>query len=223
MNTKITTILTLSDFNLQFAQLNDDRFFEKIPSEDYRRLIYESQKCGKLVAEDVINKFPTATLDEIVSKLGIELVFSEMTVDKNFTSVGYFESPNKIVVNSTLKEKDYFFEEIGLSWFNYDFWKEIVIAHELFHFFQEKNTNTFIDQYKISLWHLGPYQNKTKLLSLGEIAAMSFAKKLLALDFYPGFLELLIIYPYFPDEVGRKLDEILSRDRNKMIEQLFND
>ncbi len=210
---KIDDFLALPEETIQFVQLKEDRFFSKIPSEEYRCLIHKASDCGKLAAQRMLEQNPSLSLAEMIGKLGIELSFSEMTVDKMFASVGYFESPNKIIINSKIHEQESFFENNELSWLKYSEWKNIVIAHELFHYFQEQDKTLFINNYKLPLWRIGPYQHKTKLGSLSEIAATAFAKKLLSLTFYPGFLEYLILYPYFPEEIERKIDDVTRMAR----------
>lgn len=200
----------LSEEQLQFAQLREDRLFDKIPKQDYALILDNTTEYAKKQAKELLEKYPLSSIEEIVQSLSLKLSYEELPLAKEFMSVGYFELPNKIVVNEALKENDAFFKKMNLDELTFDSASKIIIAHELFHYLQTEDTNCFINSYEVVLWKLGKYKHRSKVSSLAEIGAMVFAKELLNLEFYPAFFELLLTYPYFPKEIGQKLEAIYS-------------
>lgn len=190
-------------------KLREDRFFEKIPHEDIGEILSKSYHCGVALAEKVQLDFVGATVLDIINKLEITVEETALSTESRFFSIGYFEQPSKIVINSSLDEKQAFFDDLGIAAFSRDSRRQIILAHELFHYFQSQETDLFVDQYQIQLWQLGPYKHRTAIASLKEFAAMAFTEKLLGLAFFPGYFEELSAYPFYPEAIQQKLLRLL--------------
>lgn len=190
-------------------KLSEDRFYSKIPKDTVHEVIEKAKLSGAELSEELQIRYPGYSLTEIADELGIAIVFEELPVDEQFTSIGYFESPKKIAVNKQITTASFCDERF--DWLKDDCWQEIVIAHELFHYFQEQERVSFVTEHRVPLWKLGPYTHTTQIASLAEIAAMSFAKSFLDLKIYPGYLDLFLTAIYFPKEIASKLTELLTK------------
>ncbi|MGI6154538.1 MAG: hypothetical protein ACOYEB_01135 [Enterococcus lemanii] len=211
MSEAMQALLTTPEQRLQLTQLQEDLYFAKIPKEDYSTILEETNTFAKNKAKECRIKYSGQSLKEILKALNLQLVYEELPISEEFTSIGYFETPAKIGINQALKQNDTILNQFGLEWLTFDVWEEIVIAHELFHYFQSQEKENFLNKYKVSLWKLGFYTHQTKINTLSEIAAMVFAKEFLQLDFYPGYLHLFLIYPNFPKEVNERMQEVIVR------------
>ncbi len=70
----------------------------------------------------------------------------------------------------------------------------IFLAHELYHHFDCTRGHAPLSrQHPVEIFRLGPLKWTSGLSSLSEIAAGSFAQKLLALSFHPRVLDLLLL------------------------------
>lgn len=183
-----------------------DRIGRRLSDAQQKNLTQMAQSEGKRLGKQLRQDFPELAPSEIAKVFGVKVEYKEYTVHESFTSIGYFEIPNQIVVNQKLKEKDDYFKAQGLPEMRFGEWREIVIAHELFHYFQEQTPELFVNQYRVELWKLGPYHHQSSFSLLGELAGMAFAKSLLALDFYPGVIEWYLLYAYFPEKMAQQVE-----------------
>jgi hypothetical protein len=189
---------------------NRDRIGSRLSEAQQKNLYQLAQTEGERIGKQLKQDFPDLLPSEIAEWFGVNVVYKEYTIHESFTSIGYFEIPDQIVVNQKLKEKDDYFKEQGLPEMQFKIWKEIVIAHELFHYIQEQTPELFVNQYRVELWKLGPYHHQSSFSLLGELAGMAFAKALLALDFYPGVIEWYLLYAYFPEKMEQQAELLLK-------------
>lgn len=188
---------------------NRDRIGRRLSEEKQEELCQLAQAEGTRIGKQLRQDFPNMCPSEIAEVFGVKVSYKEYTIHESFTSIGYFEIPNQIVVNQKLKEKDAYFKEQGLPEMRFERWKEIVIAHELFHYIQELTPELFVNQYRVELWKLGPYHHQSSFSLLGELAGMAFAKALLDLAFYPGVIEWYLLYAYFPEKMKQQAEMFL--------------
>lgn len=187
-----------------------DRIGRRLSDAQQKNLYQLAQTEGERVGKQLKQDFPELLPSEIAELFGVNVMYKEYTIHESFTSIGYFEIPNQIVVNRKLEEKDDYFKEQGLPEMQFNVWKEIVIAHELFHYIQEQTPELFVNQYRVELWKLGPYHHQSSFSLLGELAGMAFAQALLALDFYPGQIEWYLLYAYFPEKMEQQAELLLK-------------
>ncbi|MBP1046040.1 hypothetical protein I6N96_07075 [Enterococcus sp. BWM-S5] len=204
MKTYIERLKQASQQQFITIAFNRDRIGRRLTEAQQENLCQLAQAEGERLGTQLRQDFPEMLPSEIAKIFGVAVTYKEYTIHESFTSIGYFEIPNQIVVNQKLKEKDSYFKEQGLTEMQFDRWKEIVIAHELFHYIQEQTEELFVNQYRVELWKLGPYHHQSSFSLLGEIAGMSFAKSLLSLDYYPGLIEWYLLYAYFPEKMKQQ-------------------
>lgn len=75
--------------------------------------------------------------------------------------------------------------------------REILLAHELFHYYEYRDAKTiFTENEKKDIPILGVFHNRSRILCLGEIAAMRFAKRIVDLSYSPYVYDVLLAYLY---------------------------
>jgi hypothetical protein len=92
--------------------------------------------------------------------------------------------------------------------------ESMLLAHEMFHYFEEDNKEIYTKTKKIELWKLGPIHYKSQLAALSEIAAMSFARQLLHLDYNPYVFDAIMLYPHDGKKTQELVNEILTFKNN---------
>ena len=89
--------------------------------------------------------------------------------------------------------------------------KGLLLAHELFHFVEEKyKDEIFTKQEKIRLWSLGPLHNDSTVIALSEIAAMAFAQAITGIPYSPYVMDVFLVYGYSPEEASGLYEEIME-------------
>ncbi|MCR4942987.1 MAG: hypothetical protein K5986_00660 [Clostridium sp.] len=170
------------------------RFSEK----ERNLLISKANICGREEAEKIKEKFNTESIYECTEKLNLNVDYPDKPVGGAHILFAQFVEPNNISLfkDSLDKAKKLIEEESLHNIFEEDSIREILLAHEVFHFIEEKNDELFKKTEKIRLWKLGPLKNDSSIVALGEIAGMAFAKEFLKLEFSPYILDIFLVYIY---------------------------
>ena len=74
--------------------------------------------------------------------------------------------------------------------------EELLIAHELFHFFEENDPKLKQTDVRFQSFKLGPIKLTSKLIAVSEIAAMNFAKEITNSVVNPCVLDILLQLPH---------------------------
>ena len=192
------------DFRRQFsaAAAYDDRQFAafllaadplaaKLKASQREEIIAGAMQCGIASAQELSERYASASPSEIARRLGMKIVADERARARLVLS-SYDSGKAAITINRALiaKLKQCLAEELLLPPFDAE---ELAVAHELFHVLEAKNAAIFTRRFKITLWHLGPFQYRSTVLAASEIAATLCAKALCRLHFNPVLLEPLIL------------------------------
>lgn len=176
-------------------QITQDILFNKIKKDDYEYIIDNSLKAGNYLAQEIKNN----DIEEICYENKISIKNIETKPGTKKLLFGQFTTPNKIVISITpidnlmklIKKTKY------KKLFNKSDVYNVILAHELFHYFEIKNRKTiFTQNYKICLWKLFNYKHQSTLRCTSEIAAMKFAKELTNVDYFPNILDVLLLYSF---------------------------
>ncbi|WP_313583434.1 hypothetical protein [Lacrimispora sp.] len=112
-----------------------------------------------------------------------------------------FEEPDRITVyeervsnvQQLLDNLGVFSDNTLISSYNSSLAEQIILAHEFFHFLDyEGNLTDGISRIKITVF--GKLKLHVRVSALSEIAAMAFARDLLALNVHPCILDLLLVH-----------------------------
>jgi hypothetical protein len=87
---------------------------------------------------------------------------------------------------------------------------DILLAHELFHFYEFSRPSLYTTQKNLRLWKIGPFHNDSAVPCLGEIGAMAFARELLGLKYLPYVFDVLMLYPSRSRQARRVYEHIIT-------------
>jgi hypothetical protein len=186
---------------------------DKISEEEKNRLTIKAIECGHAYADQLAEKYGTRVPSKIAEALGIEISYPDVPTDLSRVTFAEFVEPNKVMLYKDNLDKAYALlknekasEILGELQI-----EELLLAHEIFHYIEVKDAETIFTQTeKVELWAIKPFRNRSTIRSLGEIAGMAFAEKLLGLTYSPFVMDVFFVYGY-NDEVAVNLyDEIME-------------
>lgn len=189
-----------------------DTLRNKVSQEQREELICKANECGINYADKVISDFGmhegASSLPQIVAeKLKLKVHYKESSRYGEDFTFAYYESNGNITIFSEYIQKvKILIEKYKLnSTFGELPVAETLLAHEIFHYIEDCYTDTiFTRQFKIDLWKFKFFKNQSTIRSLSEIAAMSFAKRLTGLGYYPVVFDVLIGYS-IDEKIGHRL------------------
>lgn len=207
-----TPNLNLSDILEDLVEISDEKWGtyafaneplrEKFTSNERKALSKQAIECGKAQAREYRKKYPNYTIDQIAKAMGVKVTYPDIP-DRGLGGgqvlFARFINPNRIEVFTDCTKKAY--EAIK----NYNLYnilqvygvKEVLTAHELFHYIEEIKSKTIFTQTKtIDVRPFGIFHNHSKILCLSEIAAMAFTKEILGLSYSPYIFDVMLVYLY---------------------------
>lgn len=192
-----------------------DRLERKIKDDVKSYLIQQSLEVGKKEANLLKEKFPTASPLNIIESLGLKLEHKdEENIDTqsgvHYVLLGCYESPDQIMIcDKTIGRLQRYLEETEHPIFSEISVKDIVLAHEIFHYIEEQKEDLFTNRFQVDVFSVGPFRKKSTVLCAGEIAGMTFAKTLLNLPFEPAILNYIVMRIWNPPAAERTLESML--------------
>lgn len=188
----------------------------RLADDERDQLLFQCIEEGTKYASALKKQYPDLRPAEIAERLGITVYRPKMPSGGGHVRFAEFEQPNKIRVfldafdkaEELIREcgEDKFFAKISLE--------DVLIAHELYHFVEMINGDEIFTQNKqIELWGVGKLKYRSKLVSLPEITAMSFAKELTGLPFSAYFFDVFLTYSY-----NKELGTVIFNEIKKLNE-----
>lgn len=209
---KVDFLTNISDQEWGQYAFSRDPLNRKVTNHVKQELIEKAIECGSQHAVQIRQKYPAHSVKEIAAGMNAKITFKDSYGTENYIMFACYNSPNSITLfKDNIKLVNQLIQEHQLqSMLNHVDVEELLIAHELFHFIEEHDTDIFTKNAKITLWKLGKFQYKSRLTALSEIAAMQFAKDLLALDFNPFVFDVLMLFPLNEGKANQLADEITT-------------
>jgi len=170
--------------------LQADPLAGKLTSAQREQIIGGAMQCGIDVARMLGEQFSSAAPSEIARLMGLKIAEGGIAGKLVLSSYDANSATITLHRSLTLRVKQWAAEEELLPPFELD---ELAIAHELFHVCESRDSEIFSRRFKVTLWRLGPLQNRSTVPAAGEIAAASCAKRLCCLGFSPILLEPVIL------------------------------
>lgn len=175
-----------SDEFLAYLELKQDMLFHKIPADDIWNYLEKSLEIGK----SFVSKLKSKDIFELYAESDIRI--KEEKHDGVFYKVqmrAQFESDRKGNNLVYLYEKSIAqlaeANKLGLTEM-----KRIILAHEYFHYLEEKSESHVYDQFApIESAKILGFSQKAHIRRTSEIAANAFAKHLLNLKHLPSFYD----------------------------------
>lgn len=198
IRTMLEDLISVSDEKWGKYAFRREPLNSKFSEEERKVLISKANICGKEEAISIREKFNTESIYECAEKLELNIDYPDKPVGGAHILFAQFVEPNNIsIFKDSLDKAGKLIEEENLQdIFRENTVKDILLAHEVFHFIEEENSELFTRTEKIRLWKLGPLKNDSGIVALGEIAGMAFAKEFLKLDFSPYILDIFLVYVY---------------------------
>lgn len=193
----IAEVLALDEAHFYQQAVMNDPVFGKMTPAFQSELIREGIACGEWYAQTYLAKEKNIT--QLFKQTKIDFRVEEMPAGGGHVIFAQFKEPNQITLfTDSLDQYD---ELIATTLFQTELAKEIVqdvlMAHEFFHYLEASNHKQIITlTKKLTLWQLLGFKYETTLISLSEIAAMSFAKAYTGFPYSPFIFDSLLTYAY---------------------------
>ncbi|PKU24667.1 hypothetical protein [Telmatospirillum siberiense] len=183
-------LLTVPEWVWDRLVLEADTLIRRIPEDRKEPLCRMACSVGHDLAENHVGGTPERRPSALAQSLGLTL--GEET-DGPFAS---FTEPRSIRVDvAAVAAADALLERTGqraalggVSLY------EVLVGHELFHYFEMVKPELPTSQKLLTTWKLGLFEGKSRILALGEIAAMAFARRLTGAPFAPFVLTFVLFW-----------------------------
>ncbi len=194
----------------------------KVSASEKEHILNTCMAEAEKYALDLKAQYKNCVPSLIAEKMGLKVMRPDMPKHSDRVVFAEFEEPGTIRVyqnaiqhaQKAIKqdELDDIFKNINIE--------EVMVAHELFHFVEMQHANEIYSlNKKITLWKLGSFEYKSTLSSLREIAAMSFAKVLVNIDFSPYLFDVFLAYCYQSDAGGNLYNEIAKLEKENCVQE----
>jgi hypothetical protein len=211
---KFTAAFSCRDEHFAAFLLQADPLAGKLTAAQREQIISGATQCGVAAAQSLRERFSFSLPSEIAGLSALKIVAAEpagrLVLSSYDPNAGAITLHKSLILNL----KQWLAKEKLLPDFDPE---ELAIAHELFHWRESKDPGIFSRQFKVTLWRLGPVQNRSAVSAASEIAAAACAKALCRLGFNPTLLEPVILRWAGAESVAAWFDRL---DRAKqLIEQ----
>lgn len=211
MKEKINALTKLSDRHFGHYLFTHDPIKDKVDTQLKEEIIEKSLLCGKEVAQRLKKEYGFKYLTEYLKVFNLELARKDTNSGLDYIYFGTYQKPNKITVYvDNIKMGQKLIRDWDLELFGDTKLEDIIIAHEMFHHIQGQDKTLYINTNKITLWSIGKFDYKSKLVAQAEIAGMAFAKEMLSLNFFPNVLDVLLLYPHDKELAMHIYDDIIE-------------
>lgn len=159
-------------------------YTQKLPEELVNSLITEGIGLGNSLAQEIKARYPGLVPSQIASKCGLKVLYddSEKNNPHYVKFAEYHVKKNEIHLNGNVIR---FLDKLLQT----DDTAEIIIAHELFHYFEMAEFGLISKKYSYKRKIFGFLEINQSLLPMSEIVANAFAKALAGISFEPKILE----------------------------------
>ncbi len=211
---KFQELMAIEDGVYYLYATYEDPISGKISDDIRTEIIEKSAQIGYDLADDIMRKSPNKSVMERIEENNIELVLDDSESSMKFVYFGTYETDGPITLyQGNLAKSEQLLEDIEIDWLTIEQVGDIILAHELFHYYEDVYPEMYTNTKEIELWKLGPYTHKSKLICPSEIAAMAFAKKLLNLDFNSSAINYLLY-----SSIDGKAGEAFYKNMHKLNE-----
>ncbi|SEW04101.1 hypothetical protein [[Clostridium] fimetarium] len=208
----ITNLLKLSDEDWGMYAFSKEPLDGKFDLTEKREYIKKSTQCGVYEAVLISAKYENHTMEDIASNLELEVDTQDMPNGGDYVIFAQYMEPKKITIfMDTIKKAEPLIKDQGIKELlgDIDIY-HLLLAHEIFHGIEFHKKNTIYTQTeKIELWKK-PFSNLSRIICLGEIAGMSFAKELLKLNYSPFVFDVILMYGYNKEAATALYESIIE-------------
>lgn len=185
--------IDIDGFIIGYVELTEDIVFRKIPTDTRGKFVIGAIDIGRETARNIADETGTKYPVLIAEKIGAKVVISDKEnvqgtllirseYDPKLRTIFVYEgslSPLRDSIRRHKLEQVFSIEDITA----------VHVAHELFHHIETTRIGLVSRKFKVDTLNWGGFRIKSGVRTLTEIAAHSFAKTLLNLNFYPALLD----------------------------------
>lgn len=155
----------------------------------------KAHDCGKALAEEVLRLAPGVQPEAYARTLGLTVEHNREDGGDYSLFACYTEPDHIAVFQQTVEAAERLTAEQALSpLLGGVRLEDVLIAHEIYHYFEFARPDLYTSQKLLCLWKIGRFENRAKLVCLQEIGAMAFAQQLLHLPYSPYVFDVLLLY-----------------------------
>lgn len=177
-----------------------------------REYIRKSQECGYMEALLVKDHYGSMDLTEIVRLHELEVETPEVPGGGSHVIFAQYTEPEKIEIfmDSVNKAAELLEDSKIAELLENVSVYELLLAHELFHGIEyQKKRYIYTQIEKVELWKR-PFSNKSKIIVLGEIAGMEFAKYITGISYSPFIFDVVLMYAYNKEAASMLYEDIMK-------------
>lgn len=208
----VENLLTLSNKEWNAYSFSREPIAGRIKEEDREEYGQKASDCAIELADFLRSKYGYNTPEEYAKVMGVELLYKSADMDSIYAMFASYEEPNTITVfldNAEVTDKLLFDQQLYELVGNIKTC-DLLIAHELYHYLEQTIPGVYTAQKQITLWKLGPVENKSRIICLEEIGAMAFAKELTGLKCSPYIFDVIMLYTKNPQRAKKLYELIMS-------------
>lgn len=185
-------------------------------AEDRMSMATAARDNAVACARDIMMRYTGLSVPDLARKMGVKV--EKRSVPRYGAQVLFaqFQKPNTITLFTDCLDK--FSATLMASAFvpmSTERVEMILLAHELYHYIETMDASLYSQSHQVQLWKIGPIANRSRVLCLGEIAAMAFAKTLTETTFEPFLLDVLLVYGYNPEAASNLYNRIMEMAQQK--------
>lgn len=185
-------VKSVSEVDSGLEIFNQFVFVDSLTREEKLEIIQSAIDLGKRHAEQILEEYGEQNPKSLLERLGIQIKAGKEKPDLNENYVKfaeYYAKSRTIYLNMGAVRK--LSENISAETA-----KDIILCHELYHYFEMTRWGLTAEHFIRTVKMFGMIPVKRKMLPAAEVAANSFTKVYLKLEFNPQIIEEL----YFEEQ-----------------------
>jgi hypothetical protein len=200
---KISILAEIDDMTWGNYAISRDFLRDRIPLDQRERMIKEAIACGEKYADIAFEETGEREPDKIAQKLSLQVVEKNQPMTEKRALFAQFTEPDLVeLMTEPMKKYEELLsledtEQEGLRLPSLDKVHNLILAHEIFHYYEGRDEATiYTRNEKIHLWSFWKWHNDSTIRALGEIAAMTFSRKINNTLYSPFLLDVLLYWGY---------------------------
>ncbi|OGC11462.1 hypothetical protein A3K48_03005 [candidate division WOR-1 bacterium RIFOXYA12_FULL_52_29] len=188
MKTKQAAAVTLRNrLALAYLELADDPLFSSLGENEKLKSLREALRDGDEIAGKVIAEYRSHDPRKIAALLGIRIFGEEK---KGLVRSEYRPATKEIVLSRRFHDK--LRRQVHIPELSERLLK-IVVAHELFHYFELERFGEVYKKFRFKAWEVGPFASHKQIKGLSEVAAQAFTQTLLGIELTPEVFDYMLM------------------------------
>lgn len=176
-----------------------------------QKLAYGSRaaECGRNEAE-LLKK--GANVWDIAARMGLKVSTPQVPVGGGYVIFAQYREPDSVTIymDSARRAQELIRRERLEGLLGKQAVEDVLLAHELFHVTEYRKKDTIYTRTeKVELWRK-PFSNRSRMICLGEIGGMEFARRLTGIPYTPYVLDVLLMYGYDKEAATALYEEIAA-------------